>query len=69
MNTKDYMNLPLFVFGIIALGGVLILVGALLGKSNGMEIMRREAVRFGAAYYQSNTNTGEAVFTWRKGCE
>jgi len=53
----------------IAALGVGLIIGTMMGEHRGMTDCRIEAVKSGAAYYQSNTNTGLAVFTWKKGCE
>lgn len=59
---------PLFGLLIfLAILGLGIMIG--LAASGDGESVRKEAVKAGAAYYRSNTNTGEAVFTWKTGCE
>lgn len=65
---SDEENSPLsYVLMFLAILGIGFLMG--LTASDDGERVRKEAVKAGAAFYWSNTNTGEAVFTWKTGCE
>ena len=59
------LTVRLIIVGIV----VTSILWFVIGYTSGKRDIRCEAIKAGAAYYQSNTNTGEAVFTWKKGCE
>ena len=69
MNTKDGFTLRMIAAGVLVTSLLWFGIGVIVGREHGRDIMKREAVVFGTAYYRSATNTGEAVFTWRKECE